>query len=482
MAATVDRRTPTLAVGVVAAATAALLILVAPRYGWHRDEMYFLEAGRHLAWGYVDQPPLTPFIARIADAVAPGSLVALRLMSALATAGTVIAGALFVRELGGDRHRQLLGAATVATGGFTLGVGHLLSTGTFDLLAWSLVLWLTARLLRTGETRTWVVIGAVAGLSMLNKNLIVLLGLALLAGLVAERRWDLLRSWWLVAAGALALSLAAPTFVWQAMNGWPQFQMAQALSDRLGAENRITLLPLQILLLGPLFVPALLRGTRWLATAPAGRVFRPLLWAWPTALALIFATGGRPYYALPLTVAVALAGIAATGVHWRTVIVNAVVALPIAVPLLPLSTVPVTALANEAVAETTGWPQLVDQVARVVETLPPAERDRVIVLTGSYGEAGAVDLLGPPLGLPPAYSPHNAYADFRQPGDDDATVVAVRFRPDGTLTRHFDTCTHVATVDNGLGIDTEVQGQPILICRGLRGTWPDVWDDLRSLS
>ncbi|WP_068396498.1 ArnT family glycosyltransferase [Kribbia dieselivorans] len=482
MATIVDRRTPTLAVAVVAAATAALLVVVAPRYGWHRDEMYFLEAGQHLAWGYVDQPPLTPFIARLADTVAPGSLVALRLMSALATAGTVIAGALFVRELGGDRHRQLLGAVVVATGGFTLGVGHLLSTGTFDLLAWSLVLWLMARLLRTGETRTWVAIGAVAGVSMLNKNLIVLLGLALLAGLVAERRWDLLRSWWLAGAGVLVLALAAPTLVWQARNGWPQFEMAQALSDRLGAENRITLLPLQILLLGPLFVPALLRGTRWLATDGAGRVFRPLLWAWPTALALTFATGGRPYYALPLTVAVALAGIAATGVRWSAVAINAVVALPIALPLLPVSTVPATALANEAVAETTGWPQLVDHIGGVVASLPIDERDRVIVLTASYGEAGAIDLFGPARGLPPAYSPHNAYADFRRPSDDDATVVAVRFRPDGTLARHFDACTQVATVDNGLGIDTEVQGQPILICRGLHGTWPEVWDDLRSLS
>jgi hypothetical protein len=105
----------------------------------------------------------------------------------------------------------------------------------------------------------------------------------------------------------------------------------------------------------------------------------------------------------------------------------------------------------------------------------------VIILTGSYGEAGAIDRFGPALGLSPAFSPHNSYADFRQPTDDRATVVAVRF-PVGYLDRYFDRCRQVATVDNGLDIDNEVQGEPILVCRGLHGHWPDLWKRLRFLS
>lgn len=465
-------------------ACAVLLIVLAPRYGWHRDELYFLEAGKHLAWGYVDQPPFTPFVAQLADTIAPGNLVVLRLLPALTTGATVVVGSLFVRELGGDRRRQVLGAAAVATGAFTLTVGHLLSTATFDLLSWSVVLWLAARLLRTGDPRTWLPIGATAGVAMLNKHLIVLLGIALLAGIVAERRWALLRSWWVVAGGAIALVLAAPNLAWQAANGWPQVGMARVLESRIGDENRLLLLPLQVLLLGPLLVPVLIRGVRWLAADGAGRSFRALLWAWSIGVTLALASGGRPYYVLPLTVALALAGIAATGVRWGAVAVNAVVALPIALPILPLAAVPVIASANETVAETTGWPELVDQVADVVDALPPEEREGVVLVTGSYGEAGAIDRFGPDHGLPPAFSPHNAYADFRRPADSDggATVVAVRASVDGRLASHFDRCTQVALVDNGLGIDTEVQGQPILVCRGLRGTWTEVWAAMRFLS
>jgi 4-amino-4-deoxy-L-arabinose transferase-like glycosyltransferase len=467
---------------VVAAATVLLLLAVASRHGWHRDELYFLEAGKHLAWGYVDQPPFTPLVARLADEVAPGNLVVLRLVPALATGCTVLLGALFVRELGGDARRQLLGAGVVATGSFTLGVGHLLATPTFDLLAWSTLLWLTARLLRTGDVRLWLVIGAVAGVALLNKHLVVLLAVALAAGLVVERRWSLLRSWWLLAGVALAALIASPHLAWQAAHGWPQLEMARALQERIGGENRVLLLPLQVLFLGPLYVAVLVRGARWLAAEPVGRPFRPLLWAWPVGLLVAFLSGGRPYYVVPLTVAVALAGVAATGLHWRTVVLSGVVAVPFALPVLPVATVPVVATVNEAVAETVGWPELVDQVAEVVAALPPDEREHVVLLTNTYGEAGAIDRFGPDRGLPPAFSPHNAYADFRRPSDDAATVVAVRFAPGGRLSRHFETCTQVATVDNGRDIDNEVQGRPILVCRGLRGTWADVWEDLRFVS
>jgi 4-amino-4-deoxy-L-arabinose transferase-like glycosyltransferase len=471
----------------VAAAAMALLLAVSPRYGWHRDELYFREAGRHLDWGFVDQPPFTPFVARMADLVAPGNLVALRLLPAVATGLTVVLGALLVRELGGGRWAQTAGAAAVATGGFVLGSGHLLSTATFDLTAWMAMLWLTARLLRSGDPRWWVAFGAVAGASMLNKNLMVLLGTALACGLVVERRWDLLRTGWLVAGVVLALLIASPNLAWQAANGWPQVEMAQVLSERIGTENRVTLLPMQVLFLGPPLVVLLWRGARWLARDPAARPFRPLLWAWPAGLVVALLTGGRPYYVLPLTTVVALSGLlpAADAKTRRGVVallaVNGAMTVPLALPVLPLSLASHTAAVNEVVAETVGWPELVDQVAGVVAGLPADEQATVVVLTASYGEAGAVDRFGPDHGLPPAHSPHNGYADFRRPADEEATVVAVRF----TLNRlepHFERCEQVGTVDLGLGIDNEVQGTPITVCRGLRASWSRTWDVMRFLS
>ena len=468
----------------MAAVVVALELLVASRYGWHRDELYFREAGRHLAWGYVDQPPFTPLVARLADSIAPGNLVVLRVLPALAAGAVVAVAGLLARELGGDRRAQIASAATVGAGGFLLGVGHLLSTATFDLLAWMALLLVATRLLRTDEPRWWVVFGVVAGASMLNKNLLVVLGVALLTGLVVERRWRLLASPWLVAGAGLALLIAAPNLWWQAGHDWPQLRMARAISERIGTENRVTLVPLQVLLVGPAFLFVWWRGLRALHGAAELRRFRPLVWAWPVGVAAVLVTGGRPYYAVPLTLVLVVAGIA--GTPWRPALpwliaANAIVSVVLSLPVLPESAASVTGTVNETAGETIGWPELVGQVADAVAGLPPDERASAIVLTATYGEAGAVDRFGHRWGLPQAYSPHNSYADFRRPTDDAATVVAVRFDP-GYLERWFESCDRVATVDNAAGVDNEVRGAPISVCRGLRGTWAEAWEEMRYLS
>lgn len=240
---------PAAAVIVVAALHLVLLIAVANRYGYHRDELHFLEAGRHLAWGYVDQPPFTPFVARVATELFDGNLVGLRLLPALATSAAVVLGALLVRELGGNRWAQVVGAVTVATSGFTLGVGHLLATATFDWLAWLGLLVIAAKLLRTGNPRWWLAFGAVAGVALWNKHLVVILTVALVAGVVLDRRSSLLRTRFLLLGGGLACLIPFPNLVWQVANGWPQIEMARAISDRIGGENRALLLPGQLILL-----------------------------------------------------------------------------------------------------------------------------------------------------------------------------------------------------------------------------------------
>ncbi|HEX6221723.1 MAG TPA: glycosyltransferase family 39 protein [Acidimicrobiia bacterium] len=470
------------------AITLVLVLLVfASRYGWHRDELYFLEAGRHLAWGYVDQPPLTPLLARVADILAPGNLVVLRFLPAVAAGATVVVGGATVREMGGSRRSQVAGAGTLAAGGFLLGAGHLLSTATFDLLAWMAVLWLTARMLRTADPRWWVAIGLVAGIAMLNKSLVVMLGVAILIGLAADRRWDLLRSPWIVAGALLAAAIALPNILWQASNGWPQLEMSRRISERLGTENRILLIPLQVLFVGPAFIGLLRRGVGWLRSDEGGSRYETFTWAFVAGMAVTLLTGGRPYYPVPLTLMLVLAGIVAFEQSGRDprdlrglIVVNGALSLLIALPVLPVSMANIPSTVNDTLAETIGWPEMVAQIAATVGSLPEAERDGVVILTASYGEAGAVDRFGPDYGLPHSYSAHNSYADFRQPSEASATVVAVRYHPD-TLAPFFAMCRQVAEVDNGYGVDNEAQGQPIVVCRGLRTSWEDVWPKLRHL-
>ncbi|MFP3880887.1 MAG: hypothetical protein ACLFRT_08320 [Actinomycetota bacterium] len=263
--------------------------------------------------------------------------------------------------------------------------------------------------------------------------------------------------------------------------------MSQRISERLGAENRILLIPLQVLFVGPAFIGLLRRGVGWLRSDGGRSHYETFLWAFVAGMAITLLTGGRPYYPIPLTLMLVLAGVVAFEQSGRDardlrglIVVNGVLSLLIALPVLPVSQANIPSTLNDTLAETIGWPELVAQIAATVDSLPNSERDGVVILTASYGEAGAVDRFGPSYGLPRSYSAHNSYADFRQPTDDSATVVAVRYHPD-TLAPHFATCRKVAEVDNGHGVENEAQGQPIVICRGLRTNWEEVWPELRHL-
>jgi 4-amino-4-deoxy-L-arabinose transferase-like glycosyltransferase len=475
-------------VSAVALGVLALLLVVADRYGFHRDELYFLEAGQHLALGYVDQPPLTPALARLQTALFGTSPWSVRVLSAVTVGVVAFLAALLARELGGGRRAQVWSAVAISGAGFVLAIGHLLSTSTFDFAFWLALIVIVARLLRTGDPRWWVVYGALAGVALWNKHLPVLLTVAVLLALVAAGRWELLAPRWLAIGGALALVLAAPTLWWQAVNGWPQLQMAAALSERTGGESRATLLPLQLVLLGPVMIPAAIAGIRWLRGA--GRSFAPLGWAYVAALALTFVSGGRPYYPLPLAAVLVIAGLVAWGQQELTdrsraklltahVVTSAVVALPLLPPAVLVRT-PIPTL-NDTHVESLGWPELAEQIAALLERLPDDDREDVVLLTGSYGEAGALDRYGPALDLPRPYSGHNSYGDWRRPVDDHATVVAIRV-PVSVLQPHFGSCRQVDQVRFDLPLGNEVEAAPIVICRDLRGTWGEVWPQLRHLS
>jgi hypothetical protein len=472
---------------VIAGGVVALLWVVADRYGFHRDELYFIEAGQHLAFGYVDQPPLTPALARVQTASFGTEPRAVRVVPALASGVIALLAGLLARELGGGRQAQTWSAAVIGGSGFVLAVGHLLSTATFDFAFWLGLIVIAARLLRTNDPRWWLAYGAVAGLALWNKHLPILLTAALLTALAGARRWDLLAPRWLAAGGAVALVIAAPTVFWQATHGWPQLEMARALSERIGGQNRATLLPLQLVMLGPLVVPLAVAGVRWLRGG--GGLFAPLMWAYATALALTFVTGGRPYYPLPLAATLMIAG----AVAWsrrdppravgRLLAAHVAVSASVALPLLPAEVVVDTPLPklNDTLVETIGWEELAQQMRAVVEELPEGDRGNVVLLTGSYGEAGALDLYGPRLGLPPVFSGHNSYADWRRPDDDGATVVAVRLQP-SSLAPYFRSCRQVAEVAFELDVENEVHGAPIVVCHDLQGTWSRVWPRLRHLS
>ena len=476
----------------MAAGLALLLLATAGRYGYHRDELYFLRAGRELAFGYVDQPPLTPLLARAMDALAPGSLVALRLPSALAAGLVVFLTGLLAREFGAGRGGQLLAGGCMAVSGILLIVGHLLSTTTLDLLAWTALSWLLVRALRDGGP-VWLVTGAVAGIALQNKVQPAFLLAAVVLGVLAVGPRAALRSPWPWTGGLLAGVLWAPNLVWQAANGWPQFEVAEAIAAGGSgtSEPWYLFLPFQLVLVSPLLVPVWMAGLWRLARDPAVRTWRSFAVAYGLLTVLFLLTGGKPYYLAGLYPVLLAAG-AEPVLAWarrgagrvRTGLLAAALVISLAIDAtLGLPVVPVARLADTPIpdvnydaGETVGWPAFAAAIQRVRDGLPAGAR--VAVVTGNYGEAGAVDRFAPDLA--PAYSGHNSYWTWGPPPKDTDVVIAVGI-PEQRLAQWFGRVEEAGRVDNGVGLDNDEQGTPVLTARDRRVPWSEIWPQLRHL-
>jgi 4-amino-4-deoxy-L-arabinose transferase-like glycosyltransferase len=477
----------------IAGVVTAVLLAFASGYGYHRDELYFVAAGRHLAWSYADQGPLTPLIARAMSEIAPSSLTMLRVPAALAAGVTVLLTGLLARELGARRRGELLATACAAVASVVLVIGHGLSTSTFDLLAWTILTWLVVRAVRRGEDRLWLLAGVVLGLGLLNKALPAFLAVALLAGVVLAGPRHLLRSRHVWAGAAIALVLWSPWIAWQAAHGWPQLDVSRSVAagGSTSSEAWWAIVPFQVLLVSPPLAAVWIAGLVRLLRDPGLRDVRFIAWAWVVLAVVFMASGGKPYYLaglLPVLIAAgaapvddwlergrrrarrALLGVAIAG--------SAAVSLVIALPVLPVDRLGPVLAVNEDVGETIGWPRLARTVARVVRRLP--DPGRTVILTQNYGEAGAIDRYGPALGLPPAYSGHNAYADWGPPPDDRAAVVAVGLPPRDVAAQLRD-CRLAARIDDRAGVDNEEQGRAVVVCRAPRHPWSRQWPTLRHL-
>jgi 4-amino-4-deoxy-L-arabinose transferase-like glycosyltransferase len=486
-------------VWIIAGAMAALLVAFASAYGFHRDEMYFILAGRHPDFGYVDQPPLTPLLSAAAAGLLGVTPLAVRLLPAIAAAVVVVLTADIARRLGASRSGQLLAALVLAISGW-LGAGHLDETTTYDVLFWTLALWLLIPLLGRSEDSAvkrwrWLALGLVVGIALENKTLAIALPLTVGASLLFLRRWDVLGSPWPWVAAIVATAIWAPNVVWQAAHGFTQIQMAEQIaSDQGGIGGRAKALVELLALAGPLLFPVSIAGVAWLLRAPESRPWRPLGLAVLLQLGLMLLVGGKSYYSagfLPLSIAAgsiplsgwltggrstlrrALFGLSAT----LSGVTAALLLLPI-VPVTALHLTPIPAIYGESIAQV-GWPELAAQVAKVADALPPAERSSAVIVTATYGEYSALTLLG--ADLPPVFSGHNSTYDWGRPADRASPVILVAFDP-GAAAASFRGCRVAASFDNGYGLLTEEQGASIWVCAAPVRPWAELWPDLRHVN
>jgi hypothetical protein len=487
-----DRRMPPFSwvwVFAIAVSFTALELALSARYGFHRDELYFLACARHLSWGYVDQPPLVPATAWVSTHLFGTSPTSLRLIPALAGGATVVITALMARELGGGRKAQAIASMAAATSTQVVGAFHLLSTAAFDMFFWAAISFLFLRLLRTGEERLWLAIGAVSGLGLLNKlNVLFLLG-ALVLGLLLARRGRTLFSPWPWAGGAIALVIWLPNIIWNARHDWAAVSMLHALHSEnsdLGAS--LGFIPEQFFVVGPVLIVLWLAGLRRALSSPT---MRPIGIAYLVLLVLFAVTGAKVYYLAGMYFSLfAFGGVWAEkrldarvpprGLRgWiALMLVGLLLGLPFTLPVLPESAMPKGTsfgTADKDLSATVGWPQFAGQIAGVANGLPARERGHLVVFTGDYGAAGAIDFYGASYGLPHAISGHNSYWWWGPAGArDGATTIAVNLSR-GYLLTIFSEVKPAGSVSTPNGVWSEERGEPIWICTGQRVSWAAAW-------
>lgn len=465
------------------------------RYGWFRDELYYLSCARRLAWGYVDHPPLSIAILAAVRAVAGDSLGVIRLVAAFASAGVAIAAAAIARELGGRRFAQIATALSVGLAPAALGTGHVYSMNVFDFLFWALAMLQTLRVLRRPTRGGWLALGALLGLGLLNKWSVLWLGAGIATTLLVTpaRRHLATPGPWL--AAALAFIVAGPNVAWEVRHGWPTLEfMHNARTAKMQAIEPLKFLIGQWLALGPGSAPLVLAG---LVASLARTRWRPIAIGYVVPLAILFASGSaRVSYAL-----LAAPALLAAGATWwesrgrasRFAIVALALVLdvpvaPFALPVLPvreylayqsaLGRAPSSeerhrmGVLPQSYADMFGWPELADSVARVAATLPAGERARAITIVNNYGEAGALERFGAGR-VPTIACPHNNWFLWGPPAWDGSVAILVG-RDSSEAAGEFAAVTVAGTAGHPLAMPYE-RDLPILVARRFRPDLATAW-------
>jgi hypothetical protein len=495
---------------VLAIASAKLLLHLAfnNRYDYFRDEFDYLSCGNHLAWGYVDQPPLIPFLARISRMTLGDSLRAIRFVPALAASAIVVVGAMIARELGGKRFALILTAITILISPVYLSAGSLLTTNCLEPLLWMLCAYCAILAVKRKQPRFWLWFGAVAGIGMEEKYSIAIFGFALVVGLLCTEQRRFLLSKWMWIGGLVALLIFLPNLLWNEVHHWPFLELMRNIK----ADQRdVALTPWQyfsqqILLIHPANALIWITGLLALFFWPKLRNYRFLAWTYVVALALFIILKGKNYYLAPIYPMLLAAG-AVTFEHaigyvrqdWLKPLIMLVLLAagawlaPLTVPVLSIdqflayqSKLPIKiprtehshmgAALPQHYADQFGWREIVAETAVAWSRLTPGERPDCGIFAQDYGQAGAIDFFGPRYGLPPALSGHQTWFLWGPRGYSGNCLIVLD-DDEENLQSKFNYVEFVGrSANNPYALEREI---PVFICKGgkngpMSQWWPHV--------
>jgi hypothetical protein len=499
----------------VAAIYFLALMLTATQYGYFRDALYYLACSEHLAWGYVDQPPLIVFICWISRHTIGTSLPALMFWPALAGVGRVLLTAAFARDLGAKTFGTAFAAVLAVTPGVWYVVDHQFAMNAFEALFWTGCAFAVLRMIRSDRPRLWLAFGAISGLGLENKYSVAVFAFALLLGLLLTPQRKYLFSPWMFAGGAVALLVFLPNLVWNLRHHWPFLELMHNIraSGRDVVLSPGAFLSQQILLLNPASAVYWIIGMLCYFFSKTLKAYRVFGWAFVITFCFFLLAHGKNYYSAPMYPVVFAGGAFAVEQYLRgrfvaradlrtalqtAIIVLAILGifplLPVVLPILPINQyleyqahLPIAVPRSEHghmgaalpqhYADEFGWQEMVAATAQVYQSLTPEEQSKTAIFANNYGEAGAIDFFGPNYGLPKAISGHQNYF-YWGPRNFTGEIIIVLGSSDPDNDRRFFKDVQVAAeLHNAYAIPGE--RRPILLCRGLKQNLQTLWPDLK---
>ncbi|HET9910740.1 MAG TPA: glycosyltransferase family 39 protein [Anaerolineales bacterium] len=472
------------------------------QYGFHQDELVVLDNANNLDWGFVEYPPLTPFLGRIQLALFGLSLVGVRTFSALGFALVLVLTGLMARELGGSKRTQIIAAIAASIAPFALIQGALIQYVSFDFLWVVLLAYLMIRLLKSDDPRWWIPIGIVIGLGMMTKYTMAMTVAGLVGGVLLTDARRYLRSPWLWGGVALSLLVFLPNLIWQIRHDFISLEFLSSIHARdveIGRADSY-LIDQFISSANIVAVPLWIAGLYFYFFREDGKRFRVIGWMYVILFLIYLFTRGRGYYlapAYPMLIAAGavlwerwLASSAPNRIisifrpNWIALGIGTVFAGTLALPIAPINSPwwDVVSEVHDTFTEQIGWQDMIATVAGIYEDLPADEKTRTGILARENDEAAGLNLYGPEYGLPKAISGGNTFW-LRGYGDlPPETLIIVGYYLE-ELTPAFEQCESAATITNSYGVDNDLRDPPtIYVCRGLRFSWPELWKRIKSYS
>ena len=484
-------------------------LLTNGRYGYFRDELYYIACARHLDFGYVDQPPLSILLLRLSQLLLGDSLFAIRLLPALAGAATVALTGMIAREIGGRAWAIALACAGSLCALFNLAVGNFFSMNAFEPLFWMGAVYLVVRIANGGSPTLWLWFGVLLGIGIENKHSTVFFGVGIFVALLLTPERRHFAQQWIWLGGLIALAIALPNIVWEARHHWPTYELLNniALSNKNVALSPVEFVVQQINFINPATLPLWLGGLVWLFGARAGRRYCAIGIIYLVTLAEFIILHGKSYYlapAYPMLFAaggVAIESVFAVRLTWlkpillATILMAGALFAPVIVPILPPDKLIAymraihfepprtetshTAALPQIFADQFGWQEMVGSIARVYHHLDPRDRKRATIFCQNYGEAGAIDFFGPKLGLPPTISGHQNYFLWG-PRDWTGEVVLVLDTNDEDERELFASVEDLGQVVSSPWAMPFEQRMHIFLCRDLKISVRELWPRVKN--